>query len=56
MTLPILGIAKQRIADLYGALLDDRYPSTDEAQSLRLDIPCDASSVNDKGTPRPPAI
>jgi hypothetical protein len=23
----------------YGALLDDRYPSTDEAQSLRLDIP-----------------
>jgi hypothetical protein len=23
---------------LYGALLDDRYPSTDEAQSLRLDI------------------
>jgi hypothetical protein len=24
---------------LYGALLDDRYPSTDEAQSLRLDIP-----------------
>jgi hypothetical protein len=24
---------------LYGALLDDRYPSTDERQSLRLDIP-----------------
>ena len=24
---------------LYGALLDDRYPSTDEAQSLRLEIP-----------------
>ncbi len=24
---------------LYGALLDDRYPSTDEAQSLRLDVP-----------------
>jgi Domain of unknown function (DUF4389) len=24
---------------LYGALLDDRYPSTDESQSLRLDIP-----------------
>jgi hypothetical protein len=24
---------------LYGALLDDRYPSTDEAQSLRLDMP-----------------
>jgi hypothetical protein len=24
---------------IYGALLDDRYPSTDEAQSLRLDIP-----------------
>jgi hypothetical protein len=24
---------------LYAALLDDRYPSTDEAQSLRLDIP-----------------
>jgi hypothetical protein len=24
---------------LYGALLDDRYPSTDEAQSLRLDLP-----------------
>ena len=24
---------------LYGALMDDRYPSTDEAQSLRLDIP-----------------
>jgi hypothetical protein len=24
---------------LYGALLDDRYPSTDEQQSLRLDIP-----------------
>jgi Domain of unknown function (DUF4389) len=23
---------------LYGALLDDRYPSTDEAQSLRLDM------------------
>ena len=23
---------------LYGALMDDRYPSTDEAQSLRLDI------------------
>ena len=23
---------------LYGALLDDRYPSTDESQSLRLDI------------------
>jgi hypothetical protein len=23
---------------LYGALLDDRYPSTDEAQSLRLDF------------------
>src|SRR5215210_3554570 len=24
---------------LYGALLDDRYPSTDEPQSLRLDFP-----------------
>src|SRR5215204_3892332 len=24
---------------LYGALLDDRYPSTDEAQALRLDRP-----------------
>src|SRR3954467_6386049 len=24
---------------LYGALMDDRYPSTDDAQSLRLDIP-----------------
>jgi hypothetical protein len=24
---------------IYGALLDDRYPSTDEAQSLRLDMP-----------------
>src|SRR3954465_3742993 len=24
---------------LYGALLDDRYPSTDEPQSLRLDMP-----------------
>ena len=24
---------------LYGALLDDRYPSTDEAQSLRLEMP-----------------
>jgi hypothetical protein len=24
---------------LYAALLDDRYPSTDEAQSLQLDIP-----------------
>jgi hypothetical protein len=24
---------------LYGALLDDRYPSTDERQSLRLDLP-----------------
>jgi hypothetical protein len=24
---------------LYGALLDDRYPSTDEAQSLRLELP-----------------
>ena len=24
---------------LYAALLDDRYPSTDEAQSLRLDVP-----------------
>jgi Domain of unknown function (DUF4389) len=24
---------------LYGALLDDRYPSTDESQSLHLDIP-----------------
>ena len=24
---------------LYGALMDDRYPSTDEAQSLHLDIP-----------------
>ena len=24
---------------VYGALLDDRYPSTDERQSLRLDIP-----------------
>src|SRR5918994_852559 len=24
---------------LFGALLDDRYPSTDEAQSLRLDVP-----------------
>jgi hypothetical protein len=24
---------------LYGALLDDRYPSTDEQQSLRLDVP-----------------
>jgi Domain of unknown function (DUF4389) len=24
---------------LYGALLDDRYPSTDEHQSLRLDMP-----------------
>jgi len=24
---------------LYGALLDDRYPSTDEAQSLRLNVP-----------------
>ena len=24
---------------LYGALLDDRYPSTDESQSLRLDMP-----------------
>jgi hypothetical protein len=24
---------------LYAALLDDRYPSTDEEQSLRLDIP-----------------
>ena len=24
---------------LYGAVLDDRYPSTDEAQSLRLDVP-----------------
>jgi len=24
---------------LYGALLDDRYPSTDAAQSLRLDLP-----------------
>ena len=24
---------------VYAALLDDRYPSTDEAQSLRLDIP-----------------
>jgi hypothetical protein len=24
---------------LYAGLLDDRYPSTDEAQSLRLDIP-----------------
>jgi hypothetical protein len=24
---------------LYGALLDDRYPSTDERQSLRLDMP-----------------
>jgi hypothetical protein len=24
---------------VYGALLDDRYPSTDEAQSLRLDMP-----------------
>jgi Domain of unknown function (DUF4389) len=24
---------------LYGALLDDRYPSTDEQQSLRLDLP-----------------
>jgi hypothetical protein len=24
---------------LYGALLDDRYPSTDDAQSLRLDMP-----------------
>jgi uncharacterized protein DUF4389 len=24
---------------LYGALLDDRYPSTDEAQSLRLEVP-----------------
>jgi hypothetical protein len=24
---------------LYGALLDDRYPSTDASQSLRLDIP-----------------
>jgi len=24
---------------IYGALLDDRYPSTDEAQSLRLEIP-----------------
>jgi uncharacterized protein DUF4389 len=24
---------------LYAALLDDRYPSTDEAQSLRLEIP-----------------
>jgi hypothetical protein len=24
---------------LYGALLDDRYPSTDEAQALRLDMP-----------------
>jgi hypothetical protein len=24
---------------IYGALLDDRYPSTDEAQSLRLDVP-----------------
>jgi Domain of unknown function (DUF4389) len=24
---------------LYGALLDDRYPSTDEQQSLRLDMP-----------------
>jgi len=24
---------------LYGALLDDRYPSTDESQSLLLDIP-----------------
>jgi hypothetical protein len=24
---------------LYGALLDDRYPSTDERQSLRLDVP-----------------
>src|ERR1700730_5759561 len=24
---------------LYGALLDDRYPSTDEQQSLRLEIP-----------------
>jgi hypothetical protein len=24
---------------LYGALMDDRYPSTDEAQSLRLDMP-----------------
>jgi hypothetical protein len=24
---------------LYGALLDDRYPSTDEAQSLHLEVP-----------------
>src|SRR4051812_14206282 len=24
---------------VYGALLDDRYPSTDDAQSLRLDLP-----------------
>jgi Domain of unknown function (DUF4389) len=24
---------------VYGALLDDRYPSTDEQQSLRLDVP-----------------
>jgi hypothetical protein len=24
---------------IYAALMDDRYPSTDEAQSLRLDIP-----------------
>jgi hypothetical protein len=24
---------------VYAALLDDRYPSTDEAQSLRLDVP-----------------
>src|ERR671937_2587880 len=24
---------------IYGAMLDDRYPSTDERQSLRLDVP-----------------
>ena len=32
---------------LYGALLDDRYPSTDERQSVRLDIPYpDARGLN----------
>jgi uncharacterized protein DUF4389 len=37
---------------LYGALLDDRYPSTDERQSLRLDVPYpDASTELNRWLP-----
>jgi hypothetical protein len=32
---------------VYFAMMDDRYPSTDEPQSVRLDIPCpDATRLN----------